>query len=163
MIPRYTRPAMGGIWSEESRFRAWLEVETVASEVLAEDGIVPREAAAAIRKKGGFDLERIHAIEAEVKHDVIAFTTAVAEKVGAEARWLHYGLTSNDVVDTAQALQVKAASAIIREDIDRLMNVLRSAGAGVQEHADGRANARHACGADDIWAKTAELVCGDAA
>ncbi len=117
---------MGRIWSEESRFRAWLEVETVASEVLAEDGIVPREAAAAIRKKGGFDLERIHAIEAEVKHDVIAFTTAVAEKVGPEARWLHYGLTSNDVVDTAQALQVKAASAIIREDIDRLMNVLRA-------------------------------------
>jgi adenylosuccinate lyase len=117
---------MGGIWTEESRFRAWLEVETVASEVLAEDGIVPREAAAAIRQRGGFDLERIHAIEAEVKHDVIAFTTAVAEKVGPEARWLHYGLTSNDVVDTAQALQVKAASAIIREDIDRLMNVLRS-------------------------------------
>jgi adenylosuccinate lyase len=117
---------MGQIWREESRFRAWLEVETVASEVLAEDGIVPREAAQAIRRKGGFDLERIHAIEAEVKHDVIAFTTAVAEKVGAEARWLHYGLTSNDVVDTAQALQVKAASAIIREDIDRLMNVLRT-------------------------------------
>jgi adenylosuccinate lyase len=117
---------MGQIWSEESRFRAWLEVETVASEVLAEKGIVPREAAKAIRERGGFDLERIHAIEAEVKHDVIAFTTAVAEKVGAEARWLHYGLTSNDVVDTAQALQVKAASAIIREDIDRLMNVLRT-------------------------------------
>jgi adenylosuccinate lyase len=117
---------MGQIWSEENRFRAWLEVETVASEVLAEDGIVPREAAQAIRKKGGFDLERIHAIEAEVKHDVIAFTTAVAEKVGAEARWLHYGLTSNDVVDTAQSLQVKAASAILREDIDRLMNVLRT-------------------------------------
>ena len=126
MIPRYTRPAMGRIWSEENRFRAWLEVETVASEVLAEDGIVPREAAQAIRKKGDFDLERMHAIEAEVKHDVIAFTTAVAEKVGPEARWLHYGLTSNDVVDTAQALQVKAASAILREDIDRLMNVLRA-------------------------------------
>ncbi|MGA7525195.1 MAG: adenylosuccinate lyase [Acidobacteriaceae bacterium] len=126
MIPRYTRPAMGRIWSEESRFRAWLEVETVASEVLAEDGIVPREAARAIRERGGFDLERIHAIEAEVKHDVIAFTTAVAEKVGPEARWLHYGLTSNDVVDTAQALQVKAASAIVQEDIDRLMNVLRA-------------------------------------
>jgi len=126
LIPRYTRPAMGRIWSEENRFRAWLEVETVASEVLAEDGIVPREAAQAIRKKGDFDLERMHAIEAEVKHDVIAFTTAVAEKVGPEARWLHYGLTSNDVVDTAQALQVKAASAILREDIDRLMNVLRA-------------------------------------
>ena len=93
MIPRYTRPAMGRIWSEEHRFRAWLEVETVASEVLAEDGIVPREAAQAIRKKGDFDLERIHAIEAEVKHDVIAFTTAVAEKVGPEARWLQQGVS----------------------------------------------------------------------
>jgi adenylosuccinate lyase len=117
---------MGRIWSEESRFRAWLEVEMVASEVLAEDGIVPCEAAQAIRRKGDFDLERIHAIEEEVKHDVIAFTTAVAEKVGPEARWLHYGLTSNDVVDTAQALQVKAASAILREDIDRLINILRT-------------------------------------
>ncbi|MGA7886444.1 MAG: adenylosuccinate lyase [Acidobacteriaceae bacterium] len=126
MIPRYTRAPMGAVWSEDSKFRAWLEVETVTSEVLAEDGLVPAEAARAIRQRGGFDLERIHAIEAEVKHDVIAFTTAVAEKVGPEARWLHYGLTSNDVVDTAQALQIKAASAILREDIERLLNVLKA-------------------------------------
>jgi adenylosuccinate lyase len=117
---------MGRIWTDEAKYRAWLEVETVASEVLAEDGIVPAEAAAAIRAKGDFDVERIHAIEAEVKHDVIAFTTAVAEKVGPESRWLHYGLTSNDVVDTAQALQVKAASALIREDLVRLLAVLRA-------------------------------------
>ncbi|MGA7350806.1 MAG: lyase family protein, partial [Acidobacteriaceae bacterium] len=101
MIPRYTRAPMGRIWSDDNKFRAWLEVESVASEVLAEDGIVPTEAAKAIRERGGFDLERIHQIEAEVKHDVIAFTTAVAEKVGPESRWLHFGLTSNDVVDTA--------------------------------------------------------------
>jgi adenylosuccinate lyase len=126
LIPRYTRAPMGAVWSEDSKFRAWLEVETVTSEVLAEDGLVPAEAARAIRQRGGFDLERIHAIEAEVKHDVIAFTTAVAEKVGPEARWLHYGLTSNDVVDTAQALQIKAASAILREDIERLLNVLKA-------------------------------------
>ncbi len=126
MIPRYTRALMGQIWSEESKFRTWLEVETVASEVLAEDGIVPPEAAGAIRERGDFDLERMRQIEAEVKHDVIAFTTAVAEKVGPESRWLHYGLTSNDVVDTAQALQVKAASAILREDIDRLLAVLKT-------------------------------------
>ncbi len=117
---------MGAVWSEESKFRAWLEVETVTSEVLAEDGLVPPDAARAIRQRGGFDLQRIHAIEAEVRHDVIAFTTAVAEKVGPEARWLHYGLTSNDVVDTAQALQIKAASAILREDIDRILGVLKS-------------------------------------
>ncbi len=126
MIPRYTRAPMGAIWSEESKFRAWLEVETVTSEVLAEDGLVPAEAARAIRERGGFDLERMKAIEAEVRHDVIAFTTAVAEKVGPEARWLHYGLTSNDVVDTAQALQIKAASAILRMDILHLMDVLKT-------------------------------------
>ena len=126
MIPRYTRPAMGRIWTDESKFRAWLEVETVASEILAEDGIVPVEAAKAIRERGDFSIERIHAIEAEVKHDVIAFTTAVAEKIGAESRWLHYGLTSNDVVDTAQALQVKSASAILREDIEKLLAVLKA-------------------------------------
>jgi len=125
LIARYTRPAMGAIWTEENKYRMWLKVETAASEVLAEDGIVPAEAAAAIRERGDFDLERIHAIEAEVKHDVIAFTTAVAEKIGPESRWLHYGLTSNDVVDTAQALQVRAASALIREGIAGFAAVLK--------------------------------------
>ena len=104
MIDRYTRPAMGRIWKEENKYSMWLAVETAASETLAEFGIVPAEAARAIRERGGFDLARIQQIEAEVRHDVIAFTTAVAEKIGPEARWLHYGLTSNDVVDTAQAL-----------------------------------------------------------
>jgi adenylosuccinate lyase len=117
---------MGRIWSDESKYAAWLEVETVSSEILAEDGIVPAEAAKAIRERGAFDLERIHEIEAEVKHDVIAFTTAVAEKIGPESRWLHYGLTSNDVVDTAQALQIKQASTIIRQDIVQLLSVIKS-------------------------------------
>src|SRR5579863_6720288 len=117
---------MGRIWTDEAKYRAWLEVETTASEVLAEDGIVPREAARAIRERGDFDVERIRQIEAEVKHDVIAFTTAVAEKIGPESRWLHYGLTSNDVVDTAQALQIKAASAVLREDLSRLLAVLKT-------------------------------------
>jgi adenylosuccinate lyase len=110
LIPRYTRPEMGRIWSDENKFRTWLQVEIAATETLAAAGLVPKSAAKAIRTKGDFDLARIHAIEAEVKHDVIAFTTAVAEKVGPESRWLHYGLTSNDVVDTAQALMVKQAS-----------------------------------------------------
>jgi len=117
---------MGHIWTEENKYRMWLEVEAAASETLAEDGIVPVEAAKAIRERGGFDVERIQEIEAEVKHDVIAFTTAVAEKVGPESRWLHYGLTSNDVVDTAQALQVKAASTILREDLLKLLDVLKA-------------------------------------
>ena len=124
MIPRYTRAEMGRIWSDENKFRMWLAVEVAATETLAEAGIVPQEAAEAIRKKGDFDLKRIHAIEAEVKHDVIAFTTAVAEKVGEQARWLHYGLTSNDVVDTAQALQIKAASEIIAAGLARMSAVL---------------------------------------
>ena len=125
MIARYTRPEMGHIWSDENKFRTWLEVELAATETLAETGIVPQAAAKAIREKGGFDLARINQIEAEVKHDVIAFTTAVAEKVGPESRWLHYGLTSNDVVDTAQALVVKQASGIIREDLKKLRGVLK--------------------------------------
>ncbi|MBV8631476.1 MAG: adenylosuccinate lyase [Silvibacterium sp.] len=126
MIARYTRPQMGHIWSDENKYRMWLEVEAAASEILAEDGIVPVEAARAIRERGAIDVARIQEIEAEVRHDVIAFTTAVAEKVGPESRWLHYGLTSTDVVDTAQALQFKAASAIIREDLSRLLDVLRN-------------------------------------
>jgi adenylosuccinate lyase len=126
LIARYTRPQMGQIWTEQHKYQMWLEVETAASETLAEDGIVPQEAAKAIRERGAFDVARIQEIEAEVKHDVIAFTTAVAEKIGPESRWLHYGLTSNDVVDTAQALQIKAASAILREDLLALMAVLKT-------------------------------------
>lgn len=125
MIRRYTRAAMSRIWSDENKYRCWLAVETAASEALAEAGVVPQAAAVAIREKGDFELSRIEAIEAEVKHDVIAFTTAVAEKIGPESRWLHYGLTSNDVVDTAQALQVKAASSILREDLVAMAEVLK--------------------------------------
>ena len=116
---------MARIWSDENKFRTWLAVEIAATEILSEAGLVPESAARAIREKGDFDLQRINDIEAEVKHDVIAFTTAVAEKVGPESRWLHYGLTSNDVVDTAQALLVKQASEVIRADIDRFIEVLR--------------------------------------
>jgi adenylosuccinate lyase len=116
---------MGRIWSDENRFRTWLTVEVAATETLAEAGMVPKDAAKAIRKRANFDLRRIHEIEAEVRHDVIAFTTAVAEIVGPEARWFHYGLTSNDVVDTAQALLIGQASSIIAADLDRLSEVLK--------------------------------------
>ena len=125
MIPRYTRPEMGRIWSEESRFRTWLTVEVAATLTLAEAGMVPKDAAKAIRERADFDLQRIHEIEDEVRHDVIAFTTAVAEIVGPHARWFHYGLTSNDVVDTAQALLIGQASAIIAADLQRLSDVLK--------------------------------------
>ncbi|HEY1895086.1 MAG TPA: adenylosuccinate lyase [Terracidiphilus sp.] len=130
MIDRYTRPAMGRIWTEENKYRCWLEVESAASAVLAEEGVIPTAAAEAIEKKASFSVERIQEIEAEVKHDVIAFTTAVAESLkaqglDAESRWLHYGLTSNDVVDTAQALQVKEASDLIRKGLGGLLEVLK--------------------------------------
>jgi adenylosuccinate lyase len=125
LIARYTRPQMGQIWSEENKYAKWLEVESAASETLAEDGIVPVEAAKAIRERGKIDVARIQQIEAEVRHDVIAFTTAVAEHVGPESRWLHYGLTSTDVVDTAQALQLKDASAILRDGLVKLAEVLK--------------------------------------
>jgi len=125
LIPRYTRPEMGRIWSDENRFRTWLAVEIAASDTLAEAGMVPKEAAKAIRERADFRLERINEIEAEVRHDVIAFTTAVAEIVGPEARWFHYGLTSNDVVDTAQALLIGQASKIIRAGLQQLSEVLK--------------------------------------
>jgi adenylosuccinate lyase len=125
VILRYTRPDMGRIWSEENRFRTWLTVEVAATETLAQAGLVPKSAARAIRERADFNLERIQEIEAEVRHDVIAFTTAVAEIVGPEARWFHFGLTSNDVVDTAQALLVKQASEIISADLQRLAEVLK--------------------------------------
>jgi len=116
---------MGHIWSEESKYRNWLRVELAATDVLARAGIVPAEAAQALRERADFTVERIHAIEAETRHDVLAFTQAVAESVGPDARWLHFGLTSTDVVDTAQALAFVEASAIIREGIVRLSDVLR--------------------------------------
>src|SRR5438552_10476428 len=115
---------MGRIWSDENRFRTWLAVEIAATETLAEAGMVPKAAAKAIREQADFKLERINQIEAEVRHDVIAFTIAVAEIVGPEARWFHYGLTSNDVVDTAQALLIGQASKIITEDLQKLSAVL---------------------------------------
>jgi len=125
LIPRYTRPEMGRIWSDENRFRTWLTVEVAATETLAEAGIVPKEAAKAIHESADFNLERIYEIEAEVRHDVIAFTTAVAEMVGPHARWFHYGLTSNDVVDTAQALLIGQASALIAAGLGKLSQVLK--------------------------------------
>jgi adenylosuccinate lyase len=125
MIARYTRPAMGAIWSEQRKFENWLKVELAATRALVRAGIVPVSALEALESKATFSVERIHEIERETRHDVLAFTQAVAENVGPEARWLHYGLTSTDVVDTAQALALTEASALIREGIVRLRTVLR--------------------------------------
>jgi adenylosuccinate lyase len=125
MIPRYSRPQMSSIWAPEARFRIWFEIEAHALDAMAGLGIVPREAAEAVWAKGGFDVERIDTIEAEVKHDVIAFLTSVAEHVGPEARFLHQGMTSSDVLDTCLAVQLKQASDLLIEDLDALLEVLK--------------------------------------
>jgi adenylosuccinate lyase len=126
LIARYTRSQMGRVWSEENKLRKWLEVELAATDALAEAGIVPHEAATKLRERARIDVTRINEIEAKVRHDVIAFTIAVQETVGdpEAARWLHYGLTSNDVVDTAQALLIREASQLIEKDIARFGEVL---------------------------------------
>jgi adenylosuccinate lyase len=126
LIGRYTRAEMGRIWSEENRFQKWLDVELAATETLADAGIVPREAAAKLRERSRINVARINEIEAKVKHDVIAFTIAVQETVNdpEAARWLHYGLTSNDVVDTAQALLIREASSLIEKDLESFGEVL---------------------------------------
>ena len=150
MIPRYTRPEMGRIWSDQNKFQQWLEVELAASEALAELGIVPADAARLLRAHAGFDAGRVLEIEKEVKHDVIAFTTAVAEtmaKAGHSdaSRWLHYGLTSNDVVDTAQALVLGQASAILLGGLESLRAVLKRRALEFQHTAQvGRTHGVHA-------------------
>src|SRR5438128_6198711 len=133
MISRYTHPEMGRIWSDSRRYETWLLVESAAADAMAAAGIVPADAARDIRERGAFDIARITAIEEITQHDVIAFTTAVAEHVGPSARWLHFGLTSSDVIDTAQAIQMREACDLILKDIDALMEAVR---ARAEEHRD---------------------------
>jgi len=131
MIARYTHPEMGGIWSDDRRYQTWLAVEIAAADAMAERGIIPAEAARAIRERGAVDAARVDAIEAITKHDLIAFTTAVAERVGPEARWLHFGLTSSDVVDTALAVQLRDACDLVLKRVEALRAAVR---ARAEEH-----------------------------
>jgi len=145
MIERYSRPRMADIWSQENKYRTWLEVEILAAEGWAELGVIPTEAAAEIRQKAAFDAGRVARIEEETRHDVIAFLTNVAEHVGPSARYLHWGLTSSDMLDTAMAVMLKQAMAVILEDVDALMEVIRRR---AHEHRDtpmiGRSHGIHA-------------------
>ncbi len=125
MIARYTHPEMGRIWSDQRRYETWLLVETAAADAMAAAGLVPAEAARDIRERGAFDIARIEEIEQITQHDVIAFTTAVAEKVGPSARWFHFGMTSSDTIDTAQALQMREACDVILMDLDALRDAIR--------------------------------------
>ena len=125
MIPRYSRPIMEKIWEPENRFQIWFEIEAHACDAQAELGVIPKEAAQAVWEKGGFDVKRIDAIEAEVKHDVIAFLTSLAEYVGPEARFVHQGMTSSDVLDTCLSVQLSQAADILLDDIDNLLAALK--------------------------------------
>jgi adenylosuccinate lyase len=131
MIERYSRPEMRAIWTEENKFKAWLEVEILACEAWAELGDIPKEDVAKLRENAGFDINRIYEIEQETRHDVVAFTRAVSETLGEEKKWVHYGLTSTDVVDTALSYLIKQANSIILADLERFLNVLKEK---AQEH-----------------------------
>ena len=145
MITRYTGPEMGAIWSEQRRYETWLDVELAATDAMAEAGLVPVEAARELREKAAFDVARIEEIEQVTQHDVIAFTTAVAERVGPAARWLHFGLTSSDVVDTAQAIQMREACDLIIKGIAGLMDAVRArAGEHRRTPMIGRTHGVHA-------------------
>jgi adenylosuccinate lyase len=129
MIQRYTNPEMGAIWSDRRRYETWLEVELAAADATAEAGLIPRDAAAALRARAAsmtIDIGRIEEIEKVTQHDVIAFTTAVAEQVGEPARWLHFGLTSSDVLDTAQAIQMRDACGLLIKNLGVLMEAVRA-------------------------------------
>jgi adenylosuccinate lyase len=145
MIPRYTRPEMAKIFEPENRFKIWLEIETLAAEKMAEMGTVPKSVPVNLRKKGKFDIDRIDEIEREVKHDVIAFLTSVAEHVGPDSRYVHQGMTSSDVVDTAFAVQLTQAADLLLKDIDGLLKALKKR---ANEHKDtlciGRSHGIHA-------------------
>lgn len=145
MIPRYTRPEMAQIWEPENRFRIWLEIETLACEAQAELGVIPKEVVPVIRAKGNFDIERIDIIEAEVKHDVIAFLTSVSEYVGPEARFIHQGMTSSDVLDTCLSVQMTQAADELLADLDLLLESIK---VRALEHKDtvciGRSHGIHA-------------------
>src|SRR5215475_14115457 len=125
MIRRCTHPEMDRIWSDQRKYETWLQVETAAADAMAREGIVPQEAARDIRERGRFDVARIEAIEQTTQHDVIAFTTAVAEHIGPSARWMHFGMTSSDVIDTAQALQMREACDLVLANLDALAEAVR--------------------------------------
>src|SRR5678815_439826 len=124
MIRRYTHPEMDRIWSDQRKYETWLQVEMAAADAMARESIIPQDAARDIRERARFDVARIEEIEQTTQHDVIAFTTAVAEHVGPSARWLHFGLTSSDVIDTAQALQMREACDVIARGIESLMEAV---------------------------------------
>ena len=136
MIDRYTRPEMGAIWTDKNRYKAWLEVEILADEAWAELGEIPKEDVQKIRENASFDVARILEIEAETRHDVVAFTRAVSETLGEERKWVHYGLTSTDVVDTAYGYLLKQANDILRKDLQTFTEIVGAKAKGTYGSTD---------------------------
>ena len=162
MIPRYTRPDMAAIWSPETRFRIWFEIEAHAADAMAELGIIPKEAAKKIWAKGKnakFDIARIEEIERETKHDVVAFLTHLAEIVGPEARFVHQGMTSSDVLDTCLNVQLVRAADLLIADVEKLNARAGAPRPRVQIHPDDRPVARHPCRADHVRAQACVRLC----
>ena len=137
MIERYSRPEMAQIWTEHAQFRSWLDVELAACDAWSRLGVIPRDDVERLYANAGFDIDRIHEIEESTRHDVVAFTRAVSETLGDERKWVHYGLTSSDVVDTAWSVRLLAANKLIRESLVRFRDVLAKRAVALQEVADG--------------------------
>ncbi|MDR6120555.1 adenylosuccinate lyase [Bacillus sp. SLBN-46] len=158
MIDRYTRPEMGAIWTEENRFNAWLEVEILACEAWAELGEIPKADVEKLRQNASFNIDRIKEIEAETRHDVVAFTRAVSETLGEERKWVHYGLTSTDVVDTALSYVLKQANAILLKDLETFVEILKNK--AIEHKMTVMMGRTHGvpCGANNIRAEACALV-----
>ncbi len=162
MIPRYSRPEMVAIWSPETKFRIWFEIEAHACDALAELGVIPKSAAETIWEKGGkatFDVARIDEIEAVTKHDVIAFLTHLAEIVGPDARFVHQGMTSSDVLDTCFNVQLVRATDILLADVDKLLEALEAPRIRAQGHRHHRPLARHSCRTDHLRRQAGARLC----
>ena len=157
MIDRYTRPEMGKLWEPANRFQKWLEIEMAVCEAWEELGYIPADALKIIKDKAGFDIARIDEIEKTVKHDVVAFLTSVAEKVGPESRFIHKGLTSSDIVDTALSLLMMRASDIIIEDLKTNGRFERT-GISSQKYPMHRQEPRRSCRTNDVRTKVCSLV-----
>ena len=158
MIDRYSRECMRAIWSEHNKYATWLAIEIKACEALCELGTVPPEALANIKKKAAFDVVRIAEIEEITRHDVIAFTTSVAEYVGEDARYIHWGLTSSDVLDTSFSMLLKEASKIILQDIDELLAVLKERAYRTPPYRNDRPQPRHSCRAGHVRTQDGPVV-----
>ena len=158
MIERYTLKEMAELWTEERKLRTWLDIELAICEAYGRLGVIPAEDLAAIMGRARVDAARVHEIEKETKHDVVAFIQAVSESVGPASKWIHLGITSSDILDTSFSLLLKEAAALLVEDVKRLMAVLEGEGPRLQAHAHDREDPRHTCGADYLRPENGPLL-----